>query len=401
MPALFGGRAELKNFTRQVAQVAGHAFEHVVSIATLGIPWIDPGKQINGCQRFHVCTVCNIGGLKSSTGRCAYIVFYYMFTFAFACVFCFRMPVFVFVVGVVFMTKHDIASTHEQCNLPLDSCRGFENKPVAKHVMDFACRAPRRGGPGQLCWNKTNLDVFLSPFCIHTFSDKNGSDFLNQLEQNQFWSSFATGCRQIWTTRLNVRWNNFPKNPHLFWVLSPVQILRSYPHAMHSIQFACLFEPPKISSKKACPNLCVFNFISMFSWYKCSSTCSTTKTFLCNCSLFRFACDFGVLDFIADLIGCLNVFLRRIWFGSSQMDMLYVWGRCGLCQRHFAGHRLAFKFASVAVAAPKLLAARFAAPRTNCVWCVFAKGCFPLGCAPKSAIFCGTWEMTIKFQETP
>ena len=300
------------------------------------------------------------------------------------------------------MTKHDIASTHEQRSLPLDSCRGFENKPVAKHVMDFACRAPRRGGSGQLCWNKTNLDVFLSPFCIHTFSDKNGSNFLNQLEQNQFWSSFATGCRQIWTTRLNVRWNNFPKNPHLFWVLSPVQILRSYPHAMHSIQFACLFEPPKISSKKTCPNLCVFNFISMFSWYKCSSTCSTTKTFLCNCSLFRLACDFGVLDFIADLIGCLDVFLRRIWFGSSQMDMLYAWGRCGLCQRHFAGHRLAFKFASVAVAAPKLLETRFAAPRTNCVWCVFAKGCFPLGCAPKSAIFCGKMgDLTINFQETP
>ena len=240
---------------------------------------------------------------------------------------------------------------------------------------------------------KPTWTCFLSPFCIHTFSDKNGSNFLNQLEQNQFWSSFATGCRQIWTTRLNVRWNNFPKNPHLFWVLSPVQILRSYPHAMHSIQFACLFEPPRISSKKACPNLCVFNFINMFSWYKCSSTCSTTKTYLCNCSLFRLACDFGVLDFIADLIGCFNVFLRRIWFGSSQMDMLYVWGRCGLCQRHFAGHRLAFKFASVAVAAPKLLEARFAAPRTNCVWCVFAKGCFPLGCAPKSAIFCGTWEI--------
>ncbi len=79
---------------------------HVVIIGTLGIPWLNPGK--NDRQRFHVFTVCNIVDLKSSIWRCAYtwlwnkmytyIVLYYMFASAFACVFCFLylyIPVFV------------------------------------------------------------------------------------------------------------------------------------------------------------------------------------------------------------------------------------------------------------------------------------------------------------------
>lgn len=176
--------------------------------------------ETNGCQRFHVSTVCNIGDLKPFAGRCAFIWFGVggvgrtcLCTLCFTLCLHIHLHVFfcycVFVLDVCIHDKAwycitNIASTNEKCNLLLDSCRGFENKPVAKHVMDFACGAPRRGRSGQLAWNETSLDVFFSPFCIRTFSGtKKSARFHLLLVAGKFeplvWTSAETIFQKVHT----------------------------------------------------------------------------------------------------------------------------------------------------------------------------------------------------------